>query len=185
MKRIPPMALLIFSRVFCAVWPMYSPTRSARSHSTRCPLKRTPIASNILPKMRATVVLPVPGFPLKIMWRASGSVARRVRAALLDLDKGLNLPDQLFDGLETDQVVELLHHLPKAVSPLFLGARLALLGAKACGVQPGSAALLPSKARNIAKASAGVTLLSSSQSRTSLAVRGGCTASAMALLHRP
>ncbi len=76
MKRMPPKALRICSLVFWAVWPMYSPTRSALSTSTRCPLGRTPSCLKSSPKILATVVLPVPGLPEKIICKTKGSVAR-------------------------------------------------------------------------------------------------------------
>ncbi len=53
--------------VFGAVWPMYSPTRSFRMASTRCPRSRSPSRCSMSAIRSATVVLPVPGAPVKHM----------------------------------------------------------------------------------------------------------------------
>ena len=49
---------------FGAVWPIYSATKSDLSTSCTCPEVKSPIALYILPIFLATVVLPVPGFPV-------------------------------------------------------------------------------------------------------------------------
>ena len=48
-------------------------TSPPRSHSTRCPFLTTPRALYIFAMMRATVVLPVPGLPVKTMWYEIGA----------------------------------------------------------------------------------------------------------------
>src|ERR1700722_13755069 len=69
MKSTPPMARLSTSLVFGAVWPMYWPTRSSRVTATRCPLRTYPKRNRICAMRSATVVLPVPGLPVKDMCR--------------------------------------------------------------------------------------------------------------------
>ena len=48
---------------FIAVCPMYSPPDQLAPLQTKCPLERTPSPLKMLPKIRATVVLPEPGLP--------------------------------------------------------------------------------------------------------------------------
>ena len=67
------MASLIFSWVLVAVCPTYPATRADRSTSTSCPLESTPICLYNLARIRATVVFPVPGFPLKTRCRETGT----------------------------------------------------------------------------------------------------------------
>ena len=59
-----------------AVWPTYCPTRSARATSTSWPPDRAPMAFKYRETMRATVVLPVPGLPVKIMCMEGESAFR-------------------------------------------------------------------------------------------------------------
>src|SRR5918912_1050376 len=65
MKSTPSSARWIARSVFVAVCPTYSPTRPARSTSTRWPFRSSPIARYIWASRRAIVVLPVPGLPRK------------------------------------------------------------------------------------------------------------------------
>ena len=65
MKSTPPSARRIARSVLIAVMPTYSPTRPARSTSTRWPRSSSPIARYMCASSRATVVLPVPGLPRK------------------------------------------------------------------------------------------------------------------------
>ncbi|CAM5644988.1 hypothetical protein STENM36S_09331 [Streptomyces tendae] len=65
MNSTPPCARWNASWVRIAVEPMCSPTRSTRDTSTRWPLSSTPSEARISPYSRATVVLPVPGEPVK------------------------------------------------------------------------------------------------------------------------
>src|SRR3984893_14512767 len=67
MNNTPPMARLSTSRVFGAVWPMYCPTRSSRVTAMRWPLRTYPRRWRISAIRTATVVLPVPGLPVKLM----------------------------------------------------------------------------------------------------------------------
>src|SRR5512139_3830012 len=67
MNSTPPMARLSTSLVLGAVWPMYCPTRSSRVTATRCPLRTWPSRCRIVAMRMATVVLPVPGLPVKHM----------------------------------------------------------------------------------------------------------------------
>mmetsp|Transcript_6164 Transcript_6164/g.21054 ORF Transcript_6164/g.21054 Transcript_6164/m.21054 type:complete len:674 (-) Transcript_6164:380-2401(-) len=69
-KSMPPRASLTAALVLMAVCPAYPATSPARSTSTICPVRSTPRAASISATMRATVVLPVPGLPVKTMWRA-------------------------------------------------------------------------------------------------------------------
>ncbi len=62
-----------------AVCPTYWPTRSARATSTSCPPESRPMAFKYRATIRAMVVLPVPGFPVKIMCM-EGESAFRPRA---------------------------------------------------------------------------------------------------------
>ena len=73
MKRTPPRADLITSWVFKAVCPTYPATRPERSTSTSCPFDSTPMFLYILARMRATVVLPVPGLPVKTRCMETGT----------------------------------------------------------------------------------------------------------------
>mmetsp|Transcript_50046 Transcript_50046/g.108721 ORF Transcript_50046/g.108721 Transcript_50046/m.108721 type:complete len:245 (-) Transcript_50046:173-907(-) len=78
-KSTPPKARSTTASVLGAVSPRCSPTRSAREHSTNCPLGRTLRLRSISPMSRAMVVLPVPGFPVKSMWRAAmGGTGRSI-----------------------------------------------------------------------------------------------------------
>ena len=69
MNSTPPRARSKASWVRIAVEPMCSPTRSTRETSTRWPRSSTPSEARISPYSRATVVLPVPGEPVKTRWR--------------------------------------------------------------------------------------------------------------------
>src|SRR5215208_814009 len=64
-KRTPSSARRITRSVLIAVRPTYWPTSPARSTSTRWPRRSSPIERYISASSRATVVLPVPGFPRK------------------------------------------------------------------------------------------------------------------------
>ena len=59
-----------------AVWPTYWPTKSARVTSTSWPPRSTPMAFKYRETIRAMVVLPVPGFPVKIMCMEGESAFR-------------------------------------------------------------------------------------------------------------
>src|SRR5829696_1217895 len=61
----PSSARRITRSVLIAVRPTYWPTSPARSTSTRWPRRSSPIERYISASSRATVVLPVPGFPRK------------------------------------------------------------------------------------------------------------------------
>ncbi len=63
-KSVPPIAEEIISSVFIAVCPEYPATSFALSTSTKCPLEIIPSSLKILLSKRATVVFPVPGFPV-------------------------------------------------------------------------------------------------------------------------
>src|SRR5579859_1015884 len=81
MNSTPPMARLITSLVLGAVWPIYCPTRSSRVTATRWPRRTKPRRCRISAMRRATVVLPVPGLPVKDICRvgvppASSSLVR-------------------------------------------------------------------------------------------------------------
>src|SRR5262245_3327775 len=65
MKRTPSSARRMARSVLIAVRPTYWPTSPARSTSTRWPRRRRPIERYICASRRATVVLPVPGLPMK------------------------------------------------------------------------------------------------------------------------
>jgi hypothetical protein len=54
-----------------SVCPTYPPTSLDRSTSTRCPCFNTPNARQISAYRRATVVLPVPGLPVKTRCNAT------------------------------------------------------------------------------------------------------------------
>src|SRR5437870_2503842 len=69
MNSTPPIAFLITSLVLGAVWPMYCPTRSSRVTATRWPLRTYPRRCRMVAIRMATVVLPVPGLPVKHMCR--------------------------------------------------------------------------------------------------------------------
>src|SRR6266404_4945543 len=69
MKSTPPIARFSTSLLFGAVWPMYCPTRSSRVTATRWPLRTYPRRNRISAMRSATVVLPVPGLPVKLMCR--------------------------------------------------------------------------------------------------------------------
>ncbi len=64
-EQHPPKADWIAFWVRGAVWPTYWPTRSARVTSTSWPPCSTPMAFKYRETMRATVVFPVPGLPVK------------------------------------------------------------------------------------------------------------------------
>ena len=64
------------SLVLGAVWPMYWPTRSSRVTETRCPLRTKPSRCRICAIRLATVVLPVPGLPLKHICRLGAWLVR-------------------------------------------------------------------------------------------------------------
>ena len=77
------MARLSTSLVLGAVWPMYWPTRSSRVTETRCPLRTKLSRCRICAMRSATVVLPVPGLPLKHMCRLGDWLASpRLRRSL-------------------------------------------------------------------------------------------------------
>src|ERR1700694_3663510 len=76
MNSTPPIARLMTSFVFGAVWPTYWPTRTSRVATTRWPLRAKPSWFRILAIRIATVVLPVPGRPVKLMCRVGRSVVR-------------------------------------------------------------------------------------------------------------
>lgn len=76
MNSTPPRARSNASCVRIAVEPMCSPTRSTRDTSTRCPRSSTPSDARISPYSRATVVLPVPGEPVKTRWRRTDAALR-------------------------------------------------------------------------------------------------------------
>mmetsp|Transcript_1733 Transcript_1733/g.4265 ORF Transcript_1733/g.4265 Transcript_1733/m.4265 type:complete len:220 (-) Transcript_1733:1160-1819(-) len=68
-NRMPPSASLTRLVTLIAVCPTYPATSEARSASTRCPEDSRPSSASSAAMMRATVVLPVPGLPEKIMCR--------------------------------------------------------------------------------------------------------------------
>mmetsp|Transcript_125647 Transcript_125647/g.349941 ORF Transcript_125647/g.349941 Transcript_125647/m.349941 type:complete len:220 (+) Transcript_125647:2417-3076(+) len=77
-KRTPPKAPSTAAKTFGAVCPLYSATRSARDTSSNTIFLlsalpslawMTPISTSSSPTMRATTVLPVPGFPRNCMWK--------------------------------------------------------------------------------------------------------------------
>ena len=72
MNSTPPMAESMSLLVLIAVEPRYSPTRSARCASTTSGRTSSPNAAKIRPRMRATVVLPVPGGPVNTKCLAGG-----------------------------------------------------------------------------------------------------------------
>ena len=63
MNKIPPIAELIISLVFIAVWPKYPAIRSDRVTFLNVPDFKIPRWLNIFPRIFATSVLPVPGGP--------------------------------------------------------------------------------------------------------------------------
>mmetsp|Transcript_48034 Transcript_48034/g.135713 ORF Transcript_48034/g.135713 Transcript_48034/m.135713 type:complete len:240 (-) Transcript_48034:886-1605(-) len=67
MKRQPPMASRTASMTVGAVCPTNWPLRASALRSTKTSRGRMPWAYRYLPMSRATVVLPVPGFP--VSWR--------------------------------------------------------------------------------------------------------------------
>ena len=74
--------LLQHSLVFGAVWPMYCPTRGRRVTATMWPAH---VASQCrICAIRATVVLPVPGLPVKHM--CSSAPARHAEVAAQPVD---------------------------------------------------------------------------------------------------
>ena len=72
MNSTPPMAESISLPVLIAVEPRCSPTRSARCASITSGLTSSPCAAKMRPRMRDTVVLPVPGGPVKTKCLAGG-----------------------------------------------------------------------------------------------------------------
>src|SRR5947209_5408105 len=76
MNSTPPIARFSTSRVFGAVCPMYWPTRSSRVTATRWPFARYPSRCRTSAIRTATVVLPVPGLPVKHMCRVGRSESR-------------------------------------------------------------------------------------------------------------
>src|ERR1700712_844894 len=80
MNRTPPRALPTISLVFGAVCPTYWPTRSSRVAVTRWPRRRKPRPCSRSPIRCATVVLPVPGLPVKHMCSVGRSTATPKRS---------------------------------------------------------------------------------------------------------
>ena len=76
MNSTPPSAESTSLLVLIAVEPRCSPTRSARCASTTLGRTSSPSAAKIRPRIRATVVLPVPGGPVKTKCLAGGWLVR-------------------------------------------------------------------------------------------------------------
>jgi hypothetical protein len=72
MNRTPPRAESTSLFVLMAVDPRCSPTRSARCASITSGRTSSPRAAKIRPRIRATVVFPVPGGPVNTKCRAGG-----------------------------------------------------------------------------------------------------------------
>src|ERR1700733_7580651 len=79
MNSTPPIAFFKISFVFGAVWPIYCPTSSSRVTDTTCPLRTKPSPCRMLAIRSATVVLPVPGFPVNDMCSVGTSEVSPIR----------------------------------------------------------------------------------------------------------
>ena len=114
MNSTPPIAFFRISFVFGAVWPIYWPTRSSRVTETRWPLPHIAEAVQDLAMRSATVVLPVPGLPVKLMCRVGVSRGQaESRRDAIDQQQRRDLADALLDRREADELaVELVEHLP-------------------------------------------------------------------------
>ena len=99
---------------------MYSPTRSARSASMRWPLDRTSSSLKMRPKIRATVVFPVPGLPLKMACKTTGSAAS-ISAFLRCWisTKARTSRTSVLISSSPDQRVEFFEHLGDALVLIF------------------------------------------------------------------
>lgn len=74
MNSTPSNALSITWLVLTAVCPTYSATRPDLSVSTKCPFLSIPRSLYIPARILATVVLPVPGLPVKTQWYDTSEV---------------------------------------------------------------------------------------------------------------
>ena len=72
MNSTPPIAFVTTALVFGAVWPMNWPNRSSRVTAIKWPLRAWPSCLSTLAVRIATVVLPVPGLPVKHMCSEGG-----------------------------------------------------------------------------------------------------------------
>ena len=108
MNSTPPSAESTSLLVLIAVAPRCSPTRSARCASTTAGRASRPRAAKIRPRIRATVVLPVPGGPVKTKcraWRLAGQALLVAQPRHPQLRGDLaHLP---LDRLQADQLVQL------------------------------------------------------------------------------
>src|SRR5690348_14886047 len=83
MNSTPPMAESMSLFVLIAVEPRCSATRSARCASITSGRTSRPSAAKIRPRMRATVVLPVPGGPVNTKCLVGGWLVRPWRSRSL------------------------------------------------------------------------------------------------------
>src|ERR1700744_2436599 len=108
MNSTPPSAESTSLLVLIAVEPRCSPTRSARCASTTSGRTSKPRAAKIRPRIRATVVLPVPGGPVKTKWRAGGRGVQALPVPQLGPPQlRRDRADLLLDRFQADQLVEL------------------------------------------------------------------------------
>ena len=143
--------------VLSAVEPTHWPTSPARSTSTSCPRRSSPIARYICASRRATVVLPVPGFPRKTRcWLVATSGRPLLLSQGLHLEEGDERVHLRLHGLEADEPVELgLELLERARR--FLRARLGPEALELVGDPLGlGAAGLAQSVADAAKRAAGV-----------------------------
>src|ERR1700735_1503907 len=82
MNSTPPSAESISLLVLIAVDPRCSPTRSARCASTTSGRTSRPRAEKMRPRIRATVVLPVPGGPVNTKCRTGAWLASPCRSRI-------------------------------------------------------------------------------------------------------
>src|SRR6202035_2292279 len=107
MNSTPPSAESTSRFVLIAVEPRCSPTRSARCASTTSGRTSNPSAAKIRPRIRATVVFPVPGGPVEHEVRG-----RRLAAQPLPVPQPGHpqlrgyLVHLALDRLQADQLVE-------------------------------------------------------------------------------
>ena len=73
------MAFFRISLVFGAVWPIYCPTSSSRVTDTTWPRRTKPSLCRMLAIRSATVVFPVPGFPVNDICSVGASDANPMR----------------------------------------------------------------------------------------------------------
>ena len=122
MNSTPSSARRIARSVFNAVMPTYWPTSAARSTSTRCPRRKSPIARYISASNRATVVFPVPGIAEEDEMLGRRDLGQAVALPLrLHLQEGDERVHLLLDRFEPDQRVELrLELLERRAGSCFL-----------------------------------------------------------------